>query len=268
MQIASLLDDIFRSGLVCSTDGSTILPVEASVDQEVGALLQRLICERRPSVSLEIGLAYGVSALFICEAMMKSGGRRHIAIDPNQSTQWRGIGLNNLRKAGFGELVELREQESQIALPNMAGDGLQVDFAFIDGMHTFDHALVDFFYVDRLLRVGGVVAIDDVSFPSLQQLCRFIATNRAYRVCGASGSGVRLRPRFPVRMARWIARNSAEVAMAVILGKVRALEALRRRVKPQFGHPDEVNFFPEKCRCIAFEKLADDSRSWDFHCEF
>ena len=35
------------------------------------------------------------------------------------------------------------------------------DFIFIDGWHTFDYTLVDMFYADRLLRIGGYLLIDD-----------------------------------------------------------------------------------------------------------
>lgn len=249
----ALVEKILRSGTVHSADGSAVLPLDSAVDREVGDLLQRLISEKRPSVSLEVGLGYGVSALFICEAMTNVGGQKHIVIDPNQTGQWRGIGLHNLRKAGFGALVEVHEEESQLALPRLAADGVEVDFAFIDGWHTFDHALVDFFYVDRLLRVGGVVAIDDAPFQSLHQLCRFIATNRAYRVCAVSGRGANTRAPALARFVTWIASRSA---------------GMRRLVKPKFSLPDEqLGFWPE-CRCVAFEKLADDTRKWDFHREF
>jgi predicted O-methyltransferase YrrM len=252
-QVVALIEEILGSGTVRSADGSAVLPLDSAVDREVGDFLQRIISDKRPSVSLEVGLGYGVSALFICEAMINVGGQKHIVIDPNQTRQWRGIGVHNLREAGFSALVELHEEESQLALPSLAADGVRVDFAFIDGWHTFDHALVDFFYVDRLLRVGGIVAIDDAPFQSLHQVCRFIATNRAYRVCAVSRRGAKTRARPLARFVTWMASRSAEV---------------RRLVKPKFSLPDEQLGFRADCRCIAFEKLADDARNWDFHREF
>jgi predicted O-methyltransferase YrrM len=67
-------------------------------------------------------------------------------------------------------------------LPRLVDDGTRIQFAFIDGWHTFDHALVDFFYVDQMLEPGGVVVLDDVVLPGLQRLADFIVTNRDYTV--------------------------------------------------------------------------------------
>ena len=39
------------------------------VGRDTGELLQRAVGEIQPRVSLEIGLAYGVSTLFMCEAI-------------------------------------------------------------------------------------------------------------------------------------------------------------------------------------------------------
>jgi hypothetical protein len=188
---------------------------------------------------MEIGLAYGLSTLCICEALAKVGGRRHIAIDAFQSTIWNGIGIHNVHAAGFSNLIELREELSQDALPRLFAEGVKVDFAYIDGTHTFDQKIVDFFYVDRILNVGGVIAFDDCDWPSIHQVCRFIATNRPYRVCGSTAGtppGVR------GRAIKWAARHSRN---------------LRLLLKPSFLQPDEQLGIQVGSRCIAFEKLAD-----------
>src|SRR5258707_11956324 len=53
----------------------------------------------------EVGLAYGVSTLFICKGLEAVLKPRHIVIDPNQfkssplqEMSFEGIGLHNLRK--------------------------------------------------------------------------------------------------------------------------------------------------------------------------
>ena len=37
----------------------------------------------------------------------------HLAIDPFQHRDWRGIGLKNVARAGFGHFVELIESPSE-----------------------------------------------------------------------------------------------------------------------------------------------------------
>ncbi len=234
-----LVEEILRSKQVHTIDGTGTLPLKDSINAEIGALLQKLITEKRPSVTMEIGLAYGLSTLCICEALAKIGGQRHIAIDAFQSSMWQGIGIHYVRAAGFGNLVELREELSQDALPRLVAEGIKVDFAYIDGTHTFDQKIVDFFYVDRILNVGGVIAFDDCDWPSIHQVCRFIATNRPYRVCGSTAGTP---PGIRGRIVKSAARHSKN---------------LRLIVKPHFLQPDEQLGIQAGARCIAFEKLAD-----------
>ena len=218
--------------------------------------LKSIVSEIKPRVSLEVGLGYGISALFICEALSQLPDSRHIVIDPHQirpgakHISFEGAGLENLKRAGYGPLIEFHDAPSHLALPALVSQDLKIDFALIDGWHTFDFASVDFFYVDRLLRPGGVVAIDDTDFPSVWKLCRYITSNRAYSVVGclpASNEPIRLSPRFVVR----------DVATRISRSVSRSLWRLT--------HNDHLLPFS---RCIAFRKEADDSRSWDFHRNF
>src|ERR1700751_859939 len=130
--MSSILEEILRTKTVRAPDGTKI-PLDYAITTTEGEKLQQLIIEKRPTVSLEVGLCYGISALFIREAMSKVSGKRHIVIDPSQSSGWQGIGLRNLRGAGFGSLLDFREQESQVALPQLVAEGTKIDFAFIDG---------------------------------------------------------------------------------------------------------------------------------------
>ena len=66
-------------------------------------------------------------------------------------------------------------------LPKLLEKGVVLDLAFIDGWHTFDYTLLDFFYIDKMLRPGGVVLLHDRSWPSKQKVMRFIKTHRKYR---------------------------------------------------------------------------------------
>ena len=51
------------------------------------------------------------------------------------------------------------------------------DFIFIDGWHTFDYTLLDFFYADKLLRKGGIIIIDDAKHLGVAKCVRYIDTN-------------------------------------------------------------------------------------------
>src|SRR5215470_13846913 len=133
----SVLEEILESGQV--SDGQQILPLTSCMDKREGDLLARVIDFVRPTTSLEVGFAYGVSTLFICEALSRIGKpARHIVVDPYQWSEWRGIGLRNIKRAGYEAFVELRQQESEISLPQLVEEKTILDLALIDGWHTFD----------------------------------------------------------------------------------------------------------------------------------
>jgi Methyltransferase domain len=79
------------------------------------------------------------------------------------------------------------------------------DFAFVDGMHTFDYVFTDFFYIDKMLPVGGVIVFDDVYYPSIRKLCRYILTNLPYEAIGPDAK------RAPTLRRKFVVATAARV---------------------------------------------------------
>jgi predicted O-methyltransferase YrrM len=196
-----MIDDVLRTILATKTvvTASGIeRRLHSSISEDEGIFLQKLIRDHKPRRSLEIGCAYGISSLYICEALSEVGAAKHIIIDYAQffphdagrwghpNSGWEGIGLKNLKQAGYESLVEFHEERSYECLPALLKNNTKIDFAFVDGQHTFDYVMVDFFFIDKLLNVGGIVAFDDASFPSIRKVCRYALTNMRYSVVGPS----------------------------------------------------------------------------------
>jgi len=57
-------------------------------------------------------------------------------------------------------------------------EGTRIDIAFNDSGHLFDHVILEFVFLARLLRKGGVLVFDDAGLPAVERACGFIATNR------------------------------------------------------------------------------------------
>ena len=261
---ARLLDNILRDGCVCA-DGGTIMSLHSHLPAEAGWMLQRIIHDLDARTTLEIGMAFGISTLFICEALTTLANNssehgsptpRHFAIDPNQRTsEWCGVGLRHVRLAGFEDIVDFREFPSHQALPDLEREGVHIDFAFVDGWHTFDYVMVDLFLIDRLLRIGGVVVIDDADWPGVVKACRYFITNRAYRVVECWKENRETSPR---RAARQLIREAA-----------RRMPIVRRSVKPEWSMPDERLGLTPGARCVALRKtVEDDGRLCFGHEEF
>lgn len=163
--------------------GDREVELGSEIPKGEGQFLWDLITSNRPARTLEIGCAFGVSSLFICDALSRvSDHFRHIIIDPFQHRDWHGAGVKSLEEAGFSDHIELIEKGSEIALPRLLGQGERFDFAFIDGWHTFDHALVDFFYINKLIDVDGIIVFDDARWKSVRRVVRHALTYPCYRL--------------------------------------------------------------------------------------
>jgi predicted O-methyltransferase YrrM len=175
-----LIDRIYDTGQVEAADGSLLDVFPAALPEFHAREIERLVRSFGLTRTLETGIAYGLSTLAICGVHEERGEGFHIAVDPHQSTDWRGIGLLNLRRAGLQERVRVIEARSDEALPRLRDEGVRLDFALIDGMHLFDATLVDFFHADRMLDVGGLVVFHDTWMPAVAQAVSFVRANRAY----------------------------------------------------------------------------------------
>jgi predicted O-methyltransferase YrrM len=134
--------------------------------------------------TIEVGLGYGISALCICEALSRRADpdARHVAIDPYQGTRFSNVALQVLEDAGVRDLAEFHAAESQIALPKLISEGRTFDFAFVDGNHRFDGIFVDFAFLARLVRPGGIVFLDDYQLPAIKKAASFFATNLGWSI--------------------------------------------------------------------------------------
>ncbi len=161
-------------------NGDALHPLDGKtrVARERGDLLYRHYREVKPELSIEIGLAYGFSTVFLLSALREQAHGHHIAIDPFQSSSWHGVGVAKVRQLGMAERFTLIEEPSHLALPRLCTEQREAQFVFIDGDHRFDGAFVDFTLADHLLGRGGVVVFDDLWMPALRRVVAFIESNR------------------------------------------------------------------------------------------
>ncbi len=252
--IHALADEILKTRTTVLPDGS-VVAANSFIPRDECELIYRMIELCRPAAAVEIGMAYGVSTLCIADALSRHAegrvGRRLVSIDPAQVTGWHRGALHLLERAGFDSLLEFVEETSQLALPRLVREGRRFGFAFIDGWHTFDHTLVDFFFVDAMLEVGGIVVFDDVGYPAIHRVVEFVLANRDYELVEALrdpapiSSSLRLR-RTLKRWARPLARTNRDPAPE-ITATLRAFD---------------------DCHSVAIRKRDDDRRRFDHFVPF
>lgn len=175
-----LLSNILETGQITRPDGETIR-LHSNLPQFEGELLQQWMQTHGCSKVIEVGLAHGVSALFIAEVLARQTGSIHYIIDPNQYSEFDGMGIHHLTCAGYIEQTLFYPLGSEIALPQMHASGIRCDLAFIDGCHTIECVQNDFKFCDLMLEPGGLLIFDDVQLESVQRVIGQLTATNNYR---------------------------------------------------------------------------------------
>ena len=102
-------------------------------------------------------------------------GCKHTAICPSEN--YENFGLERRIRDFCGErnidhsLFSFVNARSQDVLPNLSDE---FDFVFIDGDHGFPLPIIDFYYLARRLKVGGVLAIDDTNIWTGEVIAKYL----------------------------------------------------------------------------------------------
>jgi cephalosporin hydroxylase len=138
--------------------------------------IERLLRESQPENTLEIGMAFGGSALVFAGIGRAVGPNayRHMAIDPFQSTVWDSVGLQCIEMAGLANYVEVVQEPSCLVLPRLLGEGRQFGLIYVDGSHLFEDVFVDAYFSARLLGDHGYLLFDDSSNGHVAKVLAFI----------------------------------------------------------------------------------------------
>ena len=181
-----LVEKIRAARCKLATDGPTRVRSAGdfecvSLGKSDGDALRDLLLAEKARTVIEIGLAYGGSALAIAEALVVngSGQGRHLIIDPYQNSFYDS-GRSAIVEAGIMDVCLLLEERSQIVLPRLLSEGFLADAAFVDGSHIFHNVFVDLFYLRELVHPGGLVILDDCSYPSVATAVRYFQVNTGW----------------------------------------------------------------------------------------
>lgn len=130
------------------------------------AVLRFLVKQLEPGMStLETGAGQTTAAFAIA-------GAHHIAVTPDAAQAERIE--KYLDELGIERDLKFVLQSSDAALPAGRDIPDRLDFVFIDGAHRFPFPILDWYYTQGRVPVGGMVAIDDFIMPSVRILYDFL----------------------------------------------------------------------------------------------
>jgi hypothetical protein len=132
-----------------------------------GAVLRHIASIVQPGMNtLETGAGQTTVAFAV-------SGANHIAVTPDagQAEQIRRY----LASVGETNAVRFIQQSSDEALPAADGVPERLDVVLIDGAHRFPFPIIDWYYTQGRVPVGGYMIVDDCRLPSVRILYDFLA---------------------------------------------------------------------------------------------
>ena len=143
--------------------------------------IKKILKKYKPKVILEIGSAYGTSTKLFAAIAEEFGGHVY-CIEPDPKPEWEA----NLKEHKLFKYVTLIKGES----PWINWEGKpKIDFLFVDGFHNYRNTFTDYFYWQKYLKTGGVVAFHDTNrFPQVSRAVDEIIRSEDLELIGTSRS--------------------------------------------------------------------------------
>lgn len=158
----------------------------ASIHTKEGESLREWVVKEKAVNIIEIGLAFGFSSLYIGEGLLlnKKRNAKHTIIDAfqTQKDKYNNFGLNVLTKAGLDKIIEFHGERSHFVLPRLLEEDRKFDFGFIDGCHLFDCVFLDLFYLGKLIKIGGIIFMDDYDNVAIRKAVSFFVKNIGWKI--------------------------------------------------------------------------------------
>lgn len=124
-------------------------------------------------ITLETGSGYSTIAFALA-------GSQHICITPFTAESDRILQYCN--NIGLQANITFLAASSDMILPDNKVIPATLDFVFIDGAHRFPFPCIDFHYTESKLKVGGIMAVDDIDMPSVKILYDFLRREKEWEL--------------------------------------------------------------------------------------
>ena len=174
-----VLDEMFRTGQT-QTPGGDFIDVHSQIERPYAEALHGVVLREGFEDVLEVGFAFGVSSLAILTALDDLGRGSLTSLDPLQDTDWQDCGVHAVERSGLAGRHTLIRQPDYLAMPALLADARAFDLIYIDGWHTFDYTLLDLFFAGKLLKIGGVIGLNDGGFPAVHAALLAFLAHRDY----------------------------------------------------------------------------------------
>jgi predicted O-methyltransferase YrrM len=244
------LEKILETQFIEINDTGEKIPLHSNTSKEQGLFLQQVFDIVKPKKTLEVGLAYGISALFFLEKHREYGSSpgAHLAIEPDN--YWGTAAVYNIEKEGLLPYLQIRKDYSDRVLPSLSLEDYRIQLAYIDTTKQFDVVMQDVYFINKILDTGGVIILDDCggNWPGVQRVARFINTLPHYKLLMGHS-------KIKITAKRKMAQSILSFIMNCIPFKKKFYVTLDVKNEEELG----LDY-----RCLAFQKIEEDKRLWNY----
>lgn len=246
-----LLEEILETRTMETNSAGDTVTINSDTPKEQGLFLQKIYDQIKPKKSLEVGLAFGISTLFILEKCGEYDGedKSHVVVEP---FSWGNAAVYNIEKAGLSKYLDIRRDLSDKVITEMYLKNERIQFAYVDTTKVFDTVLQDFYFIDKILDVGGAVIFDDASTGGINLVMRFINSLPHYEIIGKHEK---------------IDYGKKYRAGEKVFQKLMKLIPFKKKFMPYYAFETSHQLGLDY-RCIAFKKIKNDERKWDWEKSF
>jgi predicted O-methyltransferase YrrM len=167
--------------------GPTRLPNEVRTQPSMGNLFTYLVRQRRPSIVVEFGTAFGVSGMYFLAGLESNRKGKLLTFEPNRA--WATIARRNLAQLSdrFELVVGTFEQNVGSLMPSGQG----IDMALIDAVHTSEFVVPQLEIVISKSNSRALIILDDIDFSKDMSECwEVVATDRRFSASASIGKRV------------------------------------------------------------------------------
>lgn len=167
-RLSKLLEEIYESGVEHDSKTADRTRRMLNVTPDTGRFLSMLVRAVRAERVLEIGTSNGYSTVWIADALRQCNGK---IVTLEVSREKESAARRNLERSGLMDLVDFHEADARAFLKTL--DSRSFDLVFMDAERP--QYLGYWNNVDRVLKPGGTLVVDNAIEPRPDELVDFFA---------------------------------------------------------------------------------------------